>query len=302
MSIRERLAEPGIRLALAVLAALAALVAAAIALMPRATAPATVVDGPITVRRALATVSARFGDTITAEASVLSDDRRVPPDTVALRADFRPYAVVGQTSDVRRRGTTTLREATFTLRCLTSACLPPANGKPVRFPPLRVSFERGGVGRTLTVAWPGLAVHSQLSGDPLVPVGIVDAPPALGNGTRVSAGLMRALFALAAISAGLAGALLVLQALWPTRFYSLREWRRLTPLGQAMAQVDAAARIEDEGLRRQVLDRLAGRLDEAGALTLGREARGLAWGPATPGRQELEAFAARVRATARSRR
>ena len=71
-------------------------------------------------------------------------------------------------------------------------------------------------------------------------------------------------------------------------------------LGRAMAQVDAAALVEDEPLRRQVLDRVATQLEAVGANELGHEARGLAWGPAPPGQPELEGFAARVRHAART--
>ena len=200
----------------------------------------------------------------------------------------------------RRRGDTTLRVTVYTLRCLTSTCLPPVNGKPVRFPTLVVRYREKGLDRKLAVAWPGVAVHSQLSGDPLVPVGIVDAPPVLSSQTRLSPSLLKLILAVAALAAGLFGALFLLQGLWPRTFYSLRRWRELTPLGRAMAQVDAAALVEDEPLRRQVLDRVATQLEAAGARDLGHEARGLAWGPAPPGQQELEGFAARVRHAART--
>jgi hypothetical protein len=271
-------------------------------LWPRGPSAVIPEKDPITVKRALSTVSTRFGDTLTAEVDVVTDNAKVAAGSVKLNADFSPYRIVDTETDLEHRGPATLRATVYTLTCVTSACLPPTNGKPVRFRSLEVRYRQKGLERALTVPWPGVAVHSQLSGDPLVPVGIVDAPPVLSSSTRVSPDLLKLILGIGIVGAGLLGTLLLLQGLWPRTFYSLRRWRELTPLGRAMAQVDAAALVEDEPLRRQVLDRVATQLDAAGARDLGLEARGLAWGPAAPGRYELEGFAARVREVARTER
>ena len=295
--------EPSVRVGLlAVVISATTAIAIVAVLWPRGASPAVPEKDPITVKRALSTVSARFGDTLTAEVDVVTDNAKVPAGSVKLGADFKPYEIVDTTTDLTHRGAATLRVTVYTLRCLIPACLPPTNGKPVRFPSLQVRYRQTGLERKLVVPWPGVALHSQLSGDPLVPVGIVDAPPVLSSGTRFTPGLLKLLLALGALGAGLVGALLLLQGLWPHTFYSLRRWRELTPLGRAMAQVDAAALVEDEPLRRQVLDRVATQLDAAGARELGLEARGLAWGPASPGQRELEGFAERVREVARAER
>ena len=295
--------EPSVRVGLlaVVLAAVAAVGILAM-LWPRGASTAAPEKGPIAIKRALSTVSAGFGDTLTAEVDVVSDNQKVPSGSVQLHGSFTPYEVVDTTTELEHRHGATLRRTVYTLRCLTASCLPPTNGKPVRFPALEVRFRQTGLERTLTVPWPGVAVHSQLSGDPLVPVGIVDAPPVLSSTTRLSPAVSKLVLGVAALGIGLVGALLLLQGLWPQRFYSLRRWRALTPLGRAMAQVDAAALVEDEPLRRKVLDRVASHLDAVGARELGLEARGLAWGPAAPGRQELEGFATRVREAARAGR
>ncbi len=147
--------------------------------------------------------------------------------------------------------------------------------------------------------WRGLVVHSRLSGDPAAAEGIVDAPPALSTGFARSPTLLLVVLGLLAFGLGLAGALLVVQGLWPRFFYSLGWWRSLSPLSQSLLQVEAAATIDDEAVRRGSLDRLATQLEAAHAPELGGEARRLAWGPAVPGPAELTGFAAHVRATAR---
>ena len=93
----------------------------------------------------------------------------------------------------------------------------------------------------------------------------------------------------------LVGALLVATGFWPRFFYSLRRWRRLSPLEQALTQLDAASRIEDETIRRRVLDQLASRLREADLPSLERESRALAWGSAAPEADGIELLRERIR-------
>lgn len=294
--------EPTYRIAaiVAVLVAFVAL-AAVVVLRPdgRSSATPRLQQEPITVKRGLSTGSALFGDTITAEVDIVSDDTRVAPDSVRLETDFRPLTVVDTTVDRERRGGATLLRTVYVLRCVTVACLPPKDGRPVRFAPATVRYRSGGRARAEAVAWRGLIVHSRLSGDPAAVEGITDAPPALSTGFARSTALVVALLALLAVLLGVAGALLVVQGLWPRFFYSLGWWRSLSPLSQSLLQVEAAASIEDEAVRRGSLDRLATQLEAARAPELGGEARRLAWGPAVPGPAELTAFVARVRASAR---
>lgn len=294
--------EPTYRLA-AIAAVLLAFVviSAVVVLLPgeRSSAGPRLQQEPLTVKRGLSTGSALFGDTLTAEVDIVSDDARIPPDSVRLETDFRPLTVVDTTVDRDRRGETTLLRTVYVLRCATAACLPPRDGRPIRFPPAIVSYRAGGRARTASVPWRGLIVHSRLSGDPAAAEGIVDAPPALSTGFARSPTLVVVALGLLALVLGLAGALLVVQGLWPRFFYSLGWWRSLSPLSQSLLQVEAAASIDDEAVRRGSLDRLATQLDEARSPELGGEARRLAWGPAVPGATELTAFAARVRATAR---
>ena len=96
---------------------------------------------------------------------------------------------------------------------------------------------------------------------------------------------------------GLAGAWLVVTGLWPRFFYSSRRWQRLSPLEQALAQLDAAARIEDEEVRRRVLDQLATRLGEADLVALERHTRTLAWSASSPEAEALERLGELVRSS-----
>ena len=172
--------EPTYRLA-AIAAVLLAFVviSAVVVLLPgeRSSAGPRLQQEPLTVKRGLSTGSALFGDTLTAEVDIVSDDARIAPDSVRLETDFRPLTVVDTTVDRDRRGETTLLRTVYVLRCATAACLPPRDGRPIRFPPAIVSYRAGGRARTASVPWRGLIVHSRLSGDPAAAEGIVDAPP-----------------------------------------------------------------------------------------------------------------------------
>jgi hypothetical protein len=275
--------------------------AAAVLLWPddRSSATPRLQQAPVTVKRGLSTGSALFGDTVEAEIDVVSDDRRVPPDSVRLETDFRPLTVVGTTVERERRGAATLLRTVVVLRCATVACLPPRDGRPVRFAAATVRYRLDGRARAVAVPWRGLVVHSRLSGDPAAAEGITDAPPALSTGFARSPTVVVAVLVLLAIALGLVGALLVVQGLWPRFFYSLGWWRTLSPLSQSLLQVEAAASIDDEAVRRGALDRLATQLEAAQAPELGGEARRLAWGPTAPGPAELTGFVGRVRAGAR---
>jgi hypothetical protein len=103
--------------------------------------------------------SAFFGQTVTADASVLIGD--VDVDVVAIRSDFRPYSVVGSRRE--RRGFTghrTMLRLRWTLQCLRTQCLAPdgvhAN---YTFP---VSVSAPGL-KTARTAFPPLLVVSRLA-------------------------------------------------------------------------------------------------------------------------------------------
>src|SRR5262249_24476488 len=65
-----------------------------------------------------------FGDTVTANASVVVDNRKLDPGRVQLKATFAPYKAVESTS-IRRRTAGNLTEIDYRtrLRCLERPCL-----------------------------------------------------------------------------------------------------------------------------------------------------------------------------------
>ncbi|HEY7380690.1 MAG TPA: hypothetical protein VH572_05730 [Gaiella sp.] len=254
--------------------------------------PARLVRGPVTVTGSLSPTTALFGDRVEAEIAVYTNDERIDPDSVRVESDFAPYEVVSRQSVRSRQGHVSLLETTFSLSCLTLDCLAPRQGGRVfRFPPLTVSFRQDNRERSLQSAWDPIRVYSRLGENPR----LVDAPPALDTGFRVSPTLMQIVLGLLATGLALVGTAFVVAGLWPRFPYSLRLWRRLSPLEQALAQLDAAARIDDEQTRRQVLDQLATRLGEQELTVLERESRALAWGEAAPQPDELALIGERVR-------
>jgi hypothetical protein len=267
----------------------------AILLWPQGAGSPSLARDPITVKRALSGASALFGDTITAQVDVLTDDALVDPYSVSVAIDLHPYRVVATDVDRRRRGSVSLLRTVVQLRCLTTECLPRRDGQPFAFKPLGVTYRLGREEKVEQIPWRALAVHSRLSSDPESPLGVVDTPPELSTDFARSPTLLRSALIVLALMLGLGGALLVVQGLWPRFFYSLRAWRRLTPLEQALAQVEAAARLEDETVRRRVLDQLATQLDGTGAPELVLETRGLAWAANAPRQDELTGLVARIR-------
>ena len=117
---------------------------------PAAAPTARLLDGPITVKRALSTSATLFGDPVEAEVDVYTRDRSIAP-----RVGQRGDRASGRTGS-RRRGSTrehegdiSLLRTRITLECLTRTCLPPRGGvRVVRFRPFAVTYRRGGEGVT----------------------------------------------------------------------------------------------------------------------------------------------------------
>ena len=95
------------------------------------------------------------------------------------------------------------------------------------------------------------------------------------------------LFLLVAAVLGLAGAALVVTALWPPSYLAQRRRRRLSPLERSLQQVEAAAQGDDEAARRRTLDDLATHLGEIPSPSLEVRTRALAWGQSPPDPEAL---------------
>jgi hypothetical protein len=294
---RARLAdlwrEPLARLLAVLLLLVPLAVVLVLAMLPGSgESPPQLLHAPITVTRSLTPSTTLFGDRIEAEVDVLTDGERIDPDSVQVTTDFQPYEAISTARDRSRRGAVTLLRTRVVLACLTTECLAPsAGGRLFRFRPLTVTYRRDGRELSLRRTWEPLQVYSRLGANPR----LVDSAPGLDTGFRVPPTLLRAALLVLAGALVLAGTAWVVTGLWPRFPYSLRRWRRLSPLEQALARLDAAARIDDEATRRRVLDQLASQLEENALPALERHTRGLAWGEATPDREELDRLGEDVR-------
>ena len=198
----------------------------------------------------------------------------------------------------RSQGDVSLLRTRISLECLTRGCLPPKGGaRVVRFPPLAVTYRAGRARRTRARALGAAAALVATAPRHDGGVGIVDTAPPLEPRFERSPELLRTLFLVAAAVLGLAGAALVVTALWPPSFLARRRWRRLSPLERSLLRVEAAATSDDEAVRRRTLDDLATRLGDIPSPSLEPRTRALAWGQSPPEPEALTLLAEQVRTT-----
>jgi hypothetical protein len=266
--------------------------------------------------KAYATISPTvhlFGDPITATIAVVADTKWVDPARLRVTAGFAPYEPAKAPTILRVRvGRFAQVTWTWTLRCVTTRCVPrapPSDGAHVfRFPQARISYLRPDLrpAYRLQAGWPPVEVVSQVS--PGV-VAVLQKTRRLDwrlGLTPVAAPTYRltpnTLFWLAVGVAGGFGLLAVWLA-W--RWYLVVRPRRPhelpidpgTPLERALAVLRYAHQHGDETLQRKAFERVAGELgiERAGELTL--IARELAWSQRTPEDEEVEEFAEQARGT-----
>ena len=294
----RRLDRPAVRWA--ALAMVAALVLAGLLAVFLPSTPqhdAALLERPVTVKRALSTTAALFGDRVDAEVDVYTDDRVVDPASVRVRTGFAPYRAIAKRVERSGQDGLSLLRTRVTLDCLTRECLPPRRaGRAVRFAPLTVTYTQGGRQRSLEVPWGPLQVLSRLPDDATANVGVIDTAPPLDPGLGLSPGLVRGILFGAVAVLGLSGAALVVTGLWPSPFAARRR-RPVTPLEQSLLDVEAAAAIDDETRRRRALDELATRLGELPSPSLEARTRSLAWGEARPEPQTIAHLTDDVRAS-----
>jgi hypothetical protein len=243
-----------------------------------------------------------FGDTVTARVDVALDRRRVDADSVRVATDFAPWTQIADPEQVRRdgEGTTHLR-TTWRLRCLASACLPPAQSLRTPLTPITVTYDTLGAnaasGRQLTEEWPVLTVNTRLEdpgGIPPASAGspfetpwradMVTMPPVT---YRVEPETARIPLFAGAVAFALLGLALA---------YLGRPRRRakpvvvveeppapvLTPLEQALAVLEDAMAANGAADRRRALELVAAELDGSGNDDLAGLARSLAWSKPIP--------------------
>lgn len=271
----------------------------------------------IEARAALSPRPVTFGDTVAARVDVTLDRRRIDADSVRVATDFAPWAPTAEPERTRREGeTTTHIRSTWTLRCLTSACLPP--GQPLRIPlePATVTYDTLGPqaasGRRLTARWPLLVVHTRLETSVL-------APSAFGSGTNPFETPWRAdMVSMPPVSYrvepqtariplfGAAGAFALLGV---ALAYLGRPRRRpkpvvvpdaphapvLTPVEQALAMLEDAVAANGATDRRRALELVAAELAGRGSHDLAQLARTLAWSRQSPALERTTPLAEEAR-------
>lgn len=278
----------------------------------------------VATSRALTPTAHLFADPVEARVDVVVDRRRLDPDRIRLHVDFLPYRIVGGGIRRSRRDFSTFTRLRFevTLRCLTIRCVPARLGsvlgdqegrgerRTFRFPPARVVLDdpgRRSVRHLRRVWWPPLDSISGLS---------ATNPEVQGSGSftalqpgaefrsTVTPPLEPTTTMPAALLAGLlfSGAALVLA--FPATLAAREVRRRRPPPGgePAVPPLERALRVlawalehGGPGARREALEALAFELDAAGDAQRARDARALAWSPAEPVPERVEALVEEVR-------
>jgi hypothetical protein len=236
------------------------------------------------VRAEIAPRTLLFGDTITARVVAVVDGRRIDPDELELKTQFRPYERVGDV-EIERVDIGHETELTYTvrLRCDEFACLPRGGRAVFRFQPARLGSD--------VVRWPAIEVGTRINESELqafryratvtpVPTADYRIPPAV----------------VAAVS--LAGAVLLLGAAGllggrvARRLLSRRPPELdLPPLERALWLLERA----DGEDRRRALERLAETLEDEDRRELARASRRLAWSTEAPSGSDAAALAQRVK-------
>ena len=259
-----------------------------------------------------------FGDAVVARVAVIADTKWIDPARLRVTTSFKPYEPATKPTvlrlDIGRFAQITW---TWTLRCLTSPCVPrvPPSEKfhIFHFSVVHIDYLRKDGTRSygITATWPPVEALSQVS--PASETAIVTSnhvtwlyhlAPVASPSYAMSPSL---LFWLAL---GLGAAALLAAAGFSRRWYlAVRPQRAVSAAGETRSTLERALAVlawaharGDETLQRKALERVAGELaDEAppGVDELSRTARELAWSKRVPEDEEVETFAEQARETGR---
>ena len=261
-----------------------------------------------------------FGDAVTARLAVVADRKYVDPARLRVTTSFSPYRAVGEPTVLRvTAGRFAQVTWTWTLRCLTSPCVPrvPPSEKfhDFRFRLIHIDYMSITGTRLygITASWPPVEVLSQISP---ASENVLEANDRLTWQFHLTP-VASPTFALSPtllfwLALGLAGAALLAAARFSWSWYRMVRPRRIsiagaadprTTLERALTLLAWAHERGDETLERKVLERVAGELGVEAPLPavdeLSRTARELAWSAGTPGDEEVETFAEQARGTGR---
>ncbi len=273
----------------------------------------------IEARTDLTPRSVFFGDMVTALVEVTLDPNRVDPDSVRVQTDFTPWKPIANPERLRRdTGTTTSLRVSYTLRCLTSACI--ATDETATF--LEKAIQTFGEARVTYAAPEGAASSDRASLEEPWPRLLVGARYSLREAQSAGASLggWRAdLVSLPAVTYSVApGLLLALLLAAGTLLVSaaavlahlVRPPRVspapppqadvpaepvLTPLERALALLADSARVNGAADQRRALELVAAALAEHGDMKLALASRALAWSEPVPEVGETNGLAVRAR-------
>lgn len=253
-----------------------------------------------------------FGDTVTAQANVVVDRRRLDPARVRLKGAFAPYEQVGETQ-VTRRDAGDLTELRFEqrLRCLERDCITatlgtivdPSGGAPrtFRFQPAQVLYDEpeAKVPRTLrTVRWGPLLSVSRINAQEVTQVyGFpfrATVSPLPGLTYRIPPAGLAAILLLAAAALLALPATLVVRRLRRRQPLPDEPEPEVSPLEQAIGLVEWSLDREDPE-RRAALEALAVELDAVGDHAVADDAREAGWSPSPPAQERARLLVARVK-------
>lgn len=271
-------------------------------------------EEPIAGRAVLLPQIVLFGDTIRARVDVVLDPTRVDPSSLRIGTAFSPWEIVGEPERKQQAAdSTTYVQTTYVLRCLANSCVPSGQVAPLEFTSARVSYAAPGrpdARDSIRVQWPVLTVFSRFATSNFeggsqagpsttpwraelmtMPAVTYRVAPAVLIGGALVVGVLFAL----------GGALLVYRA-WPRRAPPPPPEPEpepvvlLTPLEQALALLEDAAREDGAEDRRRSLELVAEVLDEhEDARDLAHSAKVLAWSADEPAVEDTSGLAARVR-------
>jgi hypothetical protein len=270
--------------------------------------------GIVDVRAVLPQGPHLFGEQVPAEVDVLVNTERVDPADLDVSAHFAPYALVGSSQrEETREGSVVRVRYRYTLACSSLGCSTGSKReRAVTFSPAVVRYrDREGKARSTDVPWPAFRLVSR-SADPslrpqsatdarrAIPIDVLRVLPASVAAPSPTYYLPPAVLA-ALLLAGSLAALAAAAALgWPVLVH-LRgadedDAAPLTPLEQAVASVEAAAR-NGAGTpeHREALALLARELRRSGLTDLAGQARRLAWSEQPPSSGSSRDLAAHAR-------
>ncbi|MHB8468763.1 MAG: hypothetical protein ACYDCH_03265 [Gaiellaceae bacterium] len=261
-----------------------------------------------------------FGDALTASVAVVADTKWVDPSRLRVRTSFAPYEAVREPTLLQvRTGRFAELTWTWTLRCLTSQCVPrvPPSDKyhVFHFASIHIDYLPATGLEPLygiTASWPPVEVMSQVSPGVAATLARTSKLNWRFHLSPVSAPTYRMSPAfLFWLALGLALVTLLGAGVFARRWYlALRPPAAappgappLSPLERALAVLIWARERGDETLQRKALERVAGELrielPRSEVDELSRTARQLAWSSDAPPAEEVDTFAEQARETGR---